>query len=345
MMFAGGPIVGMAYDNYGPRYILLLGTFLHVFGLMMASISTKYYQFLLAQGICSSLGASMIFYPAMSTLATWFFKRRALAYGVVAAGSSVGGVVIPIMVQHLLPKAGFGWTMRGVAFLILFLMVFANLAVRSRIPPHPQPVGIRDFINPLKEIPFLLTTLAFFFFFMGMFLPINYLISQASQSPINMSASLAAYLIPILNAVSFFGRTIPGYTGDKIGRYNVLIVLTFFTGIIDLALWLPSRANAPLIVFAALYGFSSGAFVSLGPALVAQITPDVRRIGTRTGTMFAITSVAALVSNPIGGALLDRWNGAYTGMQIYCGVMQMASAVLLLSARVVLVGLSPKSKC
>jgi MFS family permease len=51
MMFSGGPIWGKMYDNYGPRYLLLVGTFFHVFGLMMASISTEYYQFLLSQGM------------------------------------------------------------------------------------------------------------------------------------------------------------------------------------------------------------------------------------------------------------------------------------------------------
>ena len=46
-----GPVFGKLYDNYGPRYLLLFGTFFHVFGLMMASLSTEYYQFILAQGI------------------------------------------------------------------------------------------------------------------------------------------------------------------------------------------------------------------------------------------------------------------------------------------------------
>ncbi|KAF1816712.1 putative monocarboxylate permease [Eremomyces bilateralis CBS 781.70] len=345
MMFAGGPFIGKAYDNYGPRYILLIGTFLHVFGLMMASISSKYYQFLLSQGICSSIGASMVFYPAMSTVATWFFKRRAFAYGITAAGSSIGGVVIPIMVQRLLPLVGFGWTMRIAAFIILFLLVIANLTVRSRLPPHPQPFRVMDFIEPLKEVPFAISVFGFFLFFLGMFLPINYLIVQASQAPINMSLSLAGYLVSILNAASFFGRVIPGYLGDKIGRYNVLIVLTFFTGIIDLGLWLPARANAPIIVFAALYGFSTGAFVSLGPAVIAQITPDVRRIGVRTGTMFAIVSVAALISNPIGGSLLTRWDGKYTGMQVFGGVFQLSAGFVLTAARVILVGWNPSKMC
>ena len=38
MMFSGGPIWGKVYDNYGPRYLLLAGTFFNVFGLMMVSI-------------------------------------------------------------------------------------------------------------------------------------------------------------------------------------------------------------------------------------------------------------------------------------------------------------------
>jgi len=123
MMFFGGPFIGKLYDNYGPRHILLVGSFLHVFGLMMTSISSKYYQFILAQGLCSPIGASMIFYPAMSTCSTWFFKRRALAFGIMAAGSSLGGVIFPIMITHLLPLVGFGWSMRIAAFIILGLLV------------------------------------------------------------------------------------------------------------------------------------------------------------------------------------------------------------------------------
>jgi len=87
-----------------------------------------------------------------------------------------------------------------------------------------------------------------------------------------------------------------------------------------LALWIPATGNASIIVFAVLYGFGSGAFVSLAPSLIAQIS-DVRQIGVRTGTLFAIISIAALISDPIGGTLITRWNGRYTGLAVYCGTM------------------------
>ena len=131
---------------------MLIGSFLHVFGLMMASISTKYYQFLLSQAVCSPIGASMIFYPAFSAVITWFHKKRALAIGIAASGSSLGGVILPIMVSRLVVEVGFGWTMRICAFLILGLLIVANLTVKSRIPPHPKPVHLMDFVRPLQEV-------------------------------------------------------------------------------------------------------------------------------------------------------------------------------------------------
>lgn len=63
-----GPIAGGIYDNYGPRWLLLVGSFLHVFGIMMASIAKEYYQLLLAQGFCSGIGISTLFQTCMPLL-------------------------------------------------------------------------------------------------------------------------------------------------------------------------------------------------------------------------------------------------------------------------------------
>jgi hypothetical protein len=177
-----------------------MGSFLHVFGLMMTSISTKYYQFLLAQGFCSAIGCSFLFYPTIAACGTWFLKHRALAFGIMVSGSSIGGVVLPIMVQQLLPRIGFGWAMRSVAFLILGLLVIANLTIKSRLPPMKRPMHLKDFITPYSEIPFLLLALASFFVYVGGFLPFNYIIVEAQAS--GMSFELAQYLVPILNAAS-----------------------------------------------------------------------------------------------------------------------------------------------
>ncbi len=219
-------------------------------------------------------------------------KNRALAFGVMASGSSLGGVIFPISVTKLIDEVGFGWSMRIQAFIILGLMVHANLTVKSRLPPVRKPWTVMEFIVPYKEPPFALMVLASFLFFFGMFIPFTFVILSAQYY--GMSARLATYLISILNAVSIFGRTLPGAIADKVGRFNVMIATTVLSTILVLALWLPARGNVPFIVFSALYGFTSGAFVSLAPAMIAQIS-DIRQLGVRTGSMFMVVAFAALV--------------------------------------------------
>lgn len=94
-MYACMPIHGKIYDTYGPRPLIFGGMFMHVFGLMMASLATEYYQILLSQSICSAIGAAAVFSAAMGPVGSWFLKRRALAFGIVASGSSLSAVVLP----------------------------------------------------------------------------------------------------------------------------------------------------------------------------------------------------------------------------------------------------------
>ena len=70
-------------------------------------------------------------HPALSCIATWFNKKRGIANGILVTGSSLGGVIFPIMANRLITTVGYGWTMRACAFLILFLLIIAVLTVRS----------------------------------------------------------------------------------------------------------------------------------------------------------------------------------------------------------------------
>lgn len=63
LLLLQGPFVGVIFDRYGPRHLLLVGSLLHVLGIMMTSLGSEYYQILLAQGVCSSIGAACIFQP------------------------------------------------------------------------------------------------------------------------------------------------------------------------------------------------------------------------------------------------------------------------------------------
>ena len=133
--------------------------------------------------------------------------------------------------------------------------------------------------------------------------------------------------------LSIIGRTVPNAVADKVGRFNVMIVMSAFTSILILALWLPATGNAANIVFAALFGIASGAGIGLTPALCAQVSP-IQEIGIRTGTIFSIAAFAALTGSPIGGQIIGDSNGSFKYAIVFGGVSCAIGTALFIATRI-----------
>lgn len=332
VMYISMPVLGKLYDSFGPKPLLYAGTFAHVFGLMMASLATEYYQIMLSQSICSAVGAAAVFSAATGSVGSWFSKRRALALGIVASGSSVSACILPILVIRVGALIGFAWALRICAFIFLFLLIIACFTLESRNPPKPTPWELMAFFRPLGETPFLLNALGLAFFSGGMFVAFNFLVLEAQHR--GMGSELANYQIAILNGVSVFGRIIPGWLGDKVGRFNVMVVTTALSAVAVLAIWIPAPigSTATTVVFACIFGFTSGTFVGMTPALVQQMS-RIEEMGIRLGTTFGIISIAALTSNPIAGGLISRNDGGYLYLKIFSGLALTVGSVLILLSR------------
>jgi MFS family permease len=83
---------------------------------------------------------------------------------------------------------------------------------------------------------------------------------------------------------------LPPYLGDRFGHFNVITACSLVTGGSILALWLPFNyypSHAGIIVFALVYGFASGAFVSLLMPCAAK-TGTLETLGVRFGTFQTI---------------------------------------------------------
>jgi MFS family permease len=106
-------------------------------------------------------------------------------------------------------------------------------------------------------------------------------------------------------------------------------------------MWIPATGNAALIVFAVIFGFASGAYVSLIGGLVAQISP-LPEIGFRTGLVFLIGSIGGLTTNPIAGQILTTSAG-WTGLKAFAGAFLLAGTAIILGARVYHTGFKLKA--
>jgi MFS family permease len=260
----------------------------------------------------------------------WFDKKRGAAFGILSTGASTGGVIFPIMVSHLIRQVGYGWAMRICAFLIFSLLVIANFTVRAISAPRPQKLSLVRLAKPFTEMDFILLAAGFFFLTYGVFAPLNYISVYARA--VGMDPDLVQYLIPILNAASLFGRLFAGFQGDKVGRFNIFIGVCYLSAIWILALWIPSSTDTAVVAFAILFGFSSGAYISLVAPLTMQVSP-LPEIGFRTGIVFFVSSIGGLTTNPINGALIDGPSG-YTGIKIFPGVFSLVGTTLIVALRI-----------
>ncbi|RHZ65225.1 hypothetical protein CDV55_102676 [Aspergillus turcosus] len=343
-VFSVSVVSGPLLDAFGPR----AGSFGTVFSIMMTSLCKEFYQFILAQGILLGVSLALLVCPMLALVGQYIKVKRGAAMGIVIAGSSLGGVIWPIVINELLkkPNIRFGWTMRIVGFIMIPLLAVSCLCCRSPktqkatetlperpdankgVVPEQEPVNTTGpKISILREPKMQVTCLAFFIIYFGMFSPFFFTTSYAVAQ--GFSADLSFYTISIINGASLFGRIIPGILADGYGRFNCCILATLFSGVIALC-WTTATSVAGLVVWSAAYGFSSGAILSLQQACAAQIATP-KTLGLSIGAVMASTSLSAMAGIPISGELAGKYG--YLSLSIYSGVSLLVGTLLLVVAR------------
>lgn len=329
LLLGGGMISGPLFDGGWFKVTIAVGTFLISFGFMMASLASAYWQVLLSQGVCIGLGAGCMVVPALSILPQYFQKKRAVTTGIAVCGSSIGGVIYPIMFQNLIDQIGYGWTTRILGFMALGTCSFSVAVMRVRTASRK----VRSPFDPtsFKEPPFVLYCVAMFFSNFGFFPPIFYLQTYALNHGLT-NRDVALNLVAILNAASALGRLTPSLVVPHYGPINTMATVTAMAAIVAFS-WIAVHTGAGNIVFAVMYGFTSGGIVSLPAVVLASITDDLRFLGSRLGTSYVFSAVAALCGPPIAGAILDSSDGKYLGVQLLSGFLLLAAATFHTATR------------
>lgn len=327
LIFASGAIGGPLFDRFGAK-VIYPASVLYALAVMLTSLCTAYWHFMLAQGVLTGIADGLLMFPAMSAMPQYFNKKRGAAMGLAIAGSSLGGVVFPIALGKMLTESdiGFGWSIRVCGFIMIPILVFSCLTVKERLPPRKTSFFLPSaFRNVLYDI--LLASV--FCLLIGMFVPIIFIPSYAIQQ--GVSPTLASYLVAMLNGASIFGRILPGIAADKFGRLNVLAATGASTGIL-VFVWPKVSGTAGIIVFSIFFGFTSGAIVSGGTVALSMCPDDLKDMGTWMGQGMAIASLAALLGPPVTGAMLERFGG-FTQVSIFGGVFTLVGAALAVVAK------------
>jgi MFS family permease len=266
----------------------------------MISLCTEYYQFFLAQGLLLGLSMSFLIIPSLATVTWYFTKNRGLAAGVTISGSSLGGVIWPIVLDHLLhhDNVSFGWTIRIVGFIMVPILTMVFISVRP--PLKVASINTNDETNIdsprkhktdlsiAKDPVFVLFCVGAALFNLAMTTPFFFVTSYATR--LGKSVTFGSTLVSLLNAASLFGRIIPGILADRYGCFNGCSLAALLSGVIVFS-WTTAESSGGLIVWCLSYGFASGALLSLQMTCVSHIsTPQTR--GTALGIAMGPSALA-----------------------------------------------------
>lgn len=336
--FLSGPIFDRGYF----RTLLLIGSFLVVFGHMMLSLCSSFWQVLLSQGFCVGIGAGCLFVPCVAILPAYWSTKLGLAVGLAAAGSSMGGVIYPIVFYKLIDQVGFGWSTRIIGFIALATLIIPNVVMKMRFKP-PKARALVD-MTAFTDGPYILCVLAAMIGFIGLYVIFFYISYYGEANRITDSA-MSFYIVPILNAASTFGRTLPNALSDVTGPLNLITPGAIIVAILSFCM-VAVKTEAGLIIEAILLGFFSGVFIALPPVLFVALTKDRTKIGTRIGMGFGILGFGVLAGGPGGGAILGNGpqNLNWAPLWIYAGVMGLLSGLLFLGVRIWRGGMKLKVK-
>ena len=371
-LFICAPAAGVLSDKYGPTVPMAVGSVVQLVAVFMISLCRTYWQFFLAQGLLLAVGMSFVAIPASGMVPRYFKRHRGVASGISVAGSSLGGVVWPLVMGQLLYKheLSFAWSIRVVGFIMIPLLALVVLLVRP--PPQPpaaQATGEEKDSNTaadakkaarkrhradLRKPPFLLLCAGLFFYYLAFFSPYLFVATYATTH-LGMSTNLAFYLVSIVNAASLFGRILPGFIADRVGKFNVLIVSSAAASLVAFC-WTAATTVAGVVVWIAAYGFASGVSLPSSPShsralyapsetdrafsrqaiLSLQLACGTSLVhesiaSTAIGVAMGSTSISGLFGAPIGGQLSER---GYLSLAMFTGAMMLAGTVLVVCSRV-----------
>ena len=340
------PLVGHLFDKFNSRKVILISLF--VAGLATAGLSlTFHYLFLvfLFSFVLSTAMSGASIGTMGPLLARWFMKRRTFVLGLVAAGSSVGGLILIPFSAYLVEL--FNWRVSWIALgaIVTFLAVpLAFVFLRNDpaqlglLPDGEQESGsngtagspmrrqglfeVDQWYKSFRSPPIWNLSAAYTVCGVTVGLISVHFVPYAEEQ-IGVSLKMAGLIFGVLTGLNVIGAIGGGWLADRFERKNVLgtvysvrciAYLMLIGGLIatERGIMLPiigAPGLASLWLFAVLAGFSWIASVPITTSLTADVY-GLRALATVAGISFLCHQIGAFFSIIMGGVLYDL-TGSY----------------------------------
>ena len=337
-------IAGGLLRWFSIRKLMIAGCLFLGGGLVVYSFATLPWHIYLCHAL---LGLSLGFVGVMMQtvlIAGWFRSQRGSAMGIVLTGTSIGGVLVPIISRPLIVEYGWRSAMlivSSVVWLVLLPAIVLTVKENPEDAPTqltgdsvPENAEITDGLTLLeatRTLSFWILALCAASIFYPIFTASQQFILHIQKSPsIGVDAGTASVAQSFLFATSVGGKFLFGWLSDRLPTTRVMIIccgIMFLATLLLLGFLTAGTVFLFLIPFGIGYG---GTFVLL--QLLAAEMFGLKDIGKIIGALTVVETAGAAFGGIVTGRLAAAHGGDYTiafyGVTIAAGVA-LASVVLL----------------
>jgi MFS family permease len=300
-----GPLTGHLNDRIGPRIMVASGAVSMGAGLVLTAFIEHVGIGYLTYGIGVGLGAACAYVPTLANLGGWFVRKRNAAFGIAAAGTGCGMLIIPPLAASLIDRVG--WRLTNVVLGVGSALLLSACALIVAPPPvAPHAARERPLCPVLCSFPFLMMYSSWTLATTALFVPFVFL----PQFALNNGATplAASALLSILGGVSVLSRLGIGILGNRIASLSLFKVAVLAMAASHI-LWLVMPAYSWLVVFAICLGFAYGLRIAVLPSVLIEFC-GLQNLGALLGIFFTATGLAAVIGPLLAGYIVD-YSGSY----------------------------------
>jgi len=341
-----GPVAASLVNKLGARKVLMAGSVMATFGLVIASFSSNLVGIVIGQSLLTGLGFGLMYIPAIVAVAEKFsgVQRSGLALSLAVAGAGAGQVAMAPLVATLVQELGWRGALRGLAAvscacagvsLVMKQKKKENITEDEEIvvydedlcPENRRPVIALVFGQKIANTEhlwvFLTAALADMFAVMALYIPYSYLGGVAEMR--GVTSELTALLISCIGLGSVGGRLLSGWLCDQPWLHPLQLTRAAIALSIPLPFLLAWVDHFWMFAcIALLFGFLTGQWIAATSPLLVRLL-GLPQLSKAFGVLTAIRGAASMASPPLAGVLVDT-----SGHPIIA--LQLSGACLALSA-------------
>lgn len=344
------PLVGLAFDRFGPRLLMPLGAFLVGAGLVASSFATSLMGLYVSYGVITALGQGALSFVGHNALISyWFVRRRATAIGIASMGQGVGALVMVPLTQMIIDYTGWRWTYIVTGGILLLVLLPANAVFQRRSPQDvgqfpdgadapaeagpgrhgSKNAGGRDWTlgEAARSFPFWCITIGHLALGTALFLINTHAIAHFVA--VGYDKLTASFYFGLIGFIRIGATIIWGTLSDRLGRSKAYGIATLVT-VMGVVAMMAMTFDAPLwLVYLtiALYGIGHSA----GNPTYGSVIGDIfsgKKIGLIFGFLEISFGFGSAFGSWIGGYLFDA-TGSYAWSLAVCLVCFMVSGAAI----------------